>query len=116
MPVESESKSAGRTSVWPEVVPELLTIALPDRLRVPIGVRALGKRASNQRGRGSDAGSRWSDHAAESSHVPLAPADGVLGEIRPIRLTTGGPATAVELIVSGEGSPENPEIHSSAGD
>src|SRR5580658_8415526 len=105
MPVESESKTAGTTGVWPEQIPELLKIALPERLRVPIGVRGAGEGNVKPAGTKVRRGEPLVDHAAESSHVPLAPADGTLGEVRPIRLTTGGPAVAVELIVSGESPP-----------
>jgi electron transport complex protein RnfC len=105
MPVESESKTAGTTGVWPDQIPELLKIALPERLRVPIGVRSAGEGSVKPAGTRVRRGEPLVEHAAESSHVPLAPADGTLGEVRPIRLTTGGPAVAVELIVSGESPP-----------
>jgi len=48
------------------------------------------------------------DHPAESSHVPVAPANGILGVVRPIRLTTGRPAAAVELTVSDQSPQETP--------
>src|SRR5580704_5427706 len=110
MPVESESKTAGTTGVWPEQIPELVSIALPERLRVPIGVRGAGEATVKPAGMRVRRGEPLVDQAAESSHIPLAPADGTLGEVRPIRLTTGGPAVAVELIVSGESTQrlENP--------
>ena len=54
MPVESESKTARTTGVWPEQIPELLKISLPERLRVPIGIAGAGEA---QRKTGRDAGS-----------------------------------------------------------
>lgn len=95
---------------WPRQVPELLKISLPDRLRVPIGVRSAGEASVKPPGTSVRRGEPLVAHAAESSHVPLAPADGTLGETRPIRLTTGHPTVAVELIVSRESqaNSENP--------
>jgi Na+-translocating ferredoxin:NAD+ oxidoreductase subunit C len=106
MPVEAESKITG---AWPEQIPELLAIPLPERLSVPI---ALGGGEANVKPLGFPVrrGDPLVQHAAESAHIPLAPADGTLGETRPIRLTTGKPASALELIVSHESqtNPQNP--------
>jgi H+/Na+-translocating ferredoxin:NAD+ oxidoreductase subunit C len=82
---------------WP---PELLEVALPDRLLVPLGVASAGEVKVKPPGTSVRRGQPLVDQPAESSHVPLAPADGILGAVRPIRLTTGRPAAAVELTVS----------------
>jgi electron transport complex protein RnfC len=114
MPIESKSKSTKTAGVWPERVPELLKIGLPDRLLVPIGVRRAGEARVKPAGTLVRRGEPLVDHAAESSHVPLSPADGTLGEVCPVRLTTGAAAVAVELIVAGE-SPEGLENPSASG-
>jgi electron transport complex protein RnfC len=114
MPVEYESKTPIESAGWPDEPPELLKAALPDRLLVPIGMTGAGEAAAKSLGTQVRRGEKLVDHAAESSHVPLAPADGTLGNVRPIRLTTGRAATAVELIVSGD-SDENSE-NSAPGD
>jgi len=109
MPAERESKSAEKTaarttSLWPEQAPELLPIPLPDRLLVPIGIRGAGDASVKPAGTLIQRGDRIADHAAESSHVPLAPESGTLGQVRPIRLTSGQTAAAVELFVSNQPS------------
>jgi electron transport complex protein RnfC len=84
----------------------LLKVGLPDRLLVPLGVASGSEVKVKPPGTSVRRGQPLVDHPAESSHVPLAPADGILGDVRPIRLTTGRPAAAVELTVSDQSPQE----------
>ena len=102
MPAEKNAKSTRGPTLWPPAPPEFSRIALPDRLLVPLSVKSHGDAKPRPPGTKVRQGEPLAETPAESSHVPLAPAAGTLGNIRPIRLTTGRPATAVELIPSGE--------------
>jgi len=102
MSAEAESKSTQAAGIWPEQIPEFLLIPPPQRLRVPIGGRGVGEAGVKPPGTVVQRGQPLVETAVESSHVPLAPVDGILGEVRPIRLTTGAAAVAVELIVTGQ--------------
>jgi Na+-translocating ferredoxin:NAD+ oxidoreductase RnfC subunit len=91
----------------PDDLPDIIPIPFPARLWIPLGsggTSAKPKPPGTIIGRGRPV----AEKAAESSHIPLAPADGVLGIVRPIRLTNSRPASAVELIVSTNATP--PEI------
>jgi electron transport complex protein RnfC len=81
-------------------------VGLPDRLLVPLGVASAGDVKAKPPGTSVRRGQPLVDQPAESSHVPLAPANGILGTVRPIRLTTGRPAAAVELTVSDQSPQE----------
>jgi electron transport complex protein RnfC len=83
-------------------------VGLPDRLLVPLGVASGSDVKVKPAGTSVLRGQPLVDHPAESSHVPVAPANGILGVVRPIRLTTGRPAAAVELTVSDQSPQETP--------
>ena len=83
-------------------------MALPDRLLAPLGVASGSDVKVKPAGTSVLRGQPLVDHPAESSHVPVAPANGILGVVRPIRLTTGRPAAAVELTVSDQSPQETP--------
>ncbi|HEX4052826.1 MAG TPA: 4Fe-4S dicluster domain-containing protein [Tepidisphaeraceae bacterium] len=102
MPGERESKSSKAMAVWPDQPPEFSRVPLPDRLLVPLGAAGAEAKAPPS-GTVVHRGQVLVDRAPESSHLPVAPADGVLGHVRPIRLTNGRPAVAVELVVDRAG-------------
>ena len=105
--VESEStKPSGEEA--PQRPPKLSEVGLPDRLLVPLGVSSGGDVKVKPPGTSVRRGQPLVDQPAESSHVPLAPANGTLGVVRPIRLTTGRPVAAVELTVSDDFTQESP--------
>ena len=103
--VESESSKPSQDAQRP---PELSKVRLPDRLLAPLGVADVGQVKVKPPGTLVRRGQSLVDHPAELSHVPLAPADGILGDVRPIRLTTGRPAAAVELALSDQSPQEIP--------
>lgn len=102
MPGERESRSSKATAVWPEQPPEFSKVALPDRLLVPLGAAGAAAKTPPP-GTVVHRGQVLVERAPESSHLPVAPADGVLKNARPIRLTNGRPAIAIELMVDHAG-------------
>jgi len=94
---ESDERSNGAAALWPDQPPEFPKLPLPDRLLIPLGSETGGAKTSP--GTTVHRGQVLLKYPSESSHFPVAPADGTLGEVRLIRLTSGHPASAVELIV-----------------
>jgi Na+-translocating ferredoxin:NAD+ oxidoreductase RnfC subunit len=108
MPAETDARSTRGTTLWPPAPPEFSKVALPDCLLVPLSAKSGAQPKAKPRGTKLRPGDPVVESPAESSHVPLAPAAGTLGEIRPIRLTTGRAATAVELFPSGDTDETSP--------
>ncbi|MGD0541689.1 MAG: 4Fe-4S dicluster domain-containing protein [Tepidisphaeraceae bacterium] len=86
-------------SLWPIQPPEFSRLPLPDRLLVPLSARMGGEAKVLRAGTAVRKGHALVVRPAESSHVALAPADGVLENVRPIRLSNGRPTLAIELVV-----------------
>ena len=107
MPGISESRSSGKIELWPERLPEFSKLPLPDRLLVPLSARIGGEAKVLPAGTVVRRGQVLVVRAAESSHVALAPADGVLEHVRPIRLSNGRPTLAIEMAVDQTGTGEN---------
>jgi electron transport complex protein RnfC len=112
MPGERNSRSSKAMVVWPEQPPEFLKLELPDRLLVPLSAGS-GEAKVLPPGTAVRRGQTLVERAAESSHVPLAPADGALGNVRPIRLSNGRPIIAVEFIID-RNSREDSQIEANA--
>jgi H+/Na+-translocating ferredoxin:NAD+ oxidoreductase subunit C len=111
MPRETEPRSSGTTTLWPEHLPGFSRVALPDRLLVPLSGRG-GEAQALPPGAAVRRGQVLVQRTSESSHLPVAPADGILAGVRPIRLTSGRPTLAVELLVdrdAGDFGPESTE-------
>lgn len=106
MPVKDEVSSTDEPVVAQEQLPERITIDMPKRLWVPLGAGG-GNATPKSPGTRVRRGEPVAEKPAESSHIPLAPAAGTLGDERPIRLTNGKPASAVELIVSADAQAED---------
>lgn len=96
---------------WPTSPPEFSRLAVPERLFVPVSIKTGG----NAKAPGTKVrrGESLVESPAESSHIPLAPVAGTLGDVHPIRLTTGRLAAGVELIPSGNANEESPPLKSS---
>jgi Na+-translocating ferredoxin:NAD+ oxidoreductase subunit C len=99
MPGKTESRSSRELALWPEEPPEFSKLPLPDRLLVPLSARMGGEAKVLPPGTVVRKGQILVVRAAESSHVALAPADGVLEHVRPIRLSNGRATLAIELVV-----------------
>ncbi len=104
---KAESRMSRLISLWPEEPPEFSKLALPDRLLVPLSARIGGEAKVLPAGTAVRKGQILVVRAAESSHVALAPADGVLEHVRPIRLSNGRPTLAIEIVVDPAGSGES---------
>jgi electron transport complex protein RnfC len=98
----TEEKSPRGAAIWPDAPPAFEDLPLPQQLLVPLSVR-IGRDAKlKERGAKVRRGQSLVEDASEWSHVPVAPADGTLGNVRPIRLTTGRAASAIELTVEND--------------
>jgi electron transport complex protein RnfC len=106
MPAETEAKSTRGPAHWPAAPPEFASVSLPSRLLIPLSVKTGAAVTPRPPGTEVRRGEPLLENPAESSHVPLASATGKLGDIRPIRLTTGRPVAAVELFPSSDIEPE----------
>jgi electron transport complex protein RnfC len=101
MGLESDWNSAGLNAVWPEVPAKLAPMPLPTQLWVPLG-KGGDEAEVKPPGTVVVAGEPLVRHAAESSHIPLAPAAGAIGRIQEIQLTSGKSSLAVELKLSAQ--------------
>jgi Na+-translocating ferredoxin:NAD+ oxidoreductase subunit C len=99
MPGKSESRSSNKLALWPEELPAFSSLPLPDHLLVPLSARIGGEAKVLPAGTVVRKGQVLVVRAAESSHVALAPAAGVLENVRPIRLSNGRPTLAIEMAV-----------------
>jgi electron transport complex protein RnfC len=107
MPIQEAVKSDPPPPTAPQFLPDIIPIEMPTRLWVPLGTGS-GDATAKPPGTTVRRGESVIEKAAESSHIPLAPASGTLGNERPIRLTSGRPASAVELIVGPDTAPDLP--------
>jgi electron transport complex protein RnfC len=107
MPGKSDSRSSRELSLWPEQLPEFSALPLPDRLLVPLSARIGGEAKVLPAGTAVRRGQVLVVRAAESSHVALAPADGVLEHVRPIKLSNGRSTLGIEIAVDHTGTGEN---------
>jgi electron transport complex protein RnfC len=107
MPGKSDSRSSRELALWPEELPEFSPLPLPDRLLVPLSARIGGEAKVLPAGTAVRRGQVLVVRAAESSHVALAPADGVVEHVRPIKLSNGRATLAVEIAVDHSGAGEN---------
>ncbi|MGA2583132.1 MAG: 4Fe-4S dicluster domain-containing protein [Tepidisphaeraceae bacterium] len=86
-------------SLWPLEPPATQAIAAPPRMLVPLGARLESCCQAKPPGAAVDRGESVARIPLESSHIPLSPVTGKLGEIFPITLTNGQPTRAVEVFV-----------------
>jgi electron transport complex protein RnfC len=94
-------------ALWPEELPEFSRLAMPARLLVPLSARMGGEAKVLPAGTAVRKGQVLVVRAAESSHVALAPAAGVIEHVRPIRLSNGRPTLAIEMAVNPAGDGES---------
>src|SRR5215469_10901750 len=102
MPAESEAKSRRGPAHWPAAPQEFTELPLPNRLLIPLTVKPGTEAKPKPPNTKVRRGEAVAETPAESSHIPIAPTAGTIGEIRPIRLTNGQPVTAVEFVPTGE--------------
>lgn len=95
----SGNLSASDSSLWPAVPPVLREVALPRRLLVPLSGPGAAAPAARPAGASVRRGESLIEITSESSHAPLAPADGTLGSIQQVRLTNGRTVDAIALHV-----------------
>jgi electron transport complex protein RnfC len=110
MPAETEARMTRGPTPWPTSPPEFSKLAIPDRLLVPVNIKTGG----NAKAPGTKVrqGESLVESPAESSHIPLAPVAGTLGDVHPVCLTSGRLAAAVELIPSGNADDVSPPANS----
>jgi electron transport complex protein RnfC len=102
MPAETEAKTMRGPVHWPAAPPEFSSLPVPSQLLVPLTIRPGTEAKPKPPGTKVRRGESLVETPAESSHIPVAPTAGTIGEIRPIRLTSGQPVVAVELAPTGE--------------
>jgi len=93
-------------SLWPASPPVLRNVAMPRRLLVPLSGPGAAAPAAKSPGASVRRGESLIEITSESSHAPLAPADGTLGSIQQVRLTSGRTVDAIELLVDAEPTPK----------
>jgi ferredoxin len=92
-------------SGWPARPPVFAPLAAVDELRVPLAARPLSEPHERIRGNVRQ-GERLVDHAAESSHLPIVPADAIAEAEVQVPLTDGRKVPAARLRVAQAGPAE----------
>jgi electron transport complex protein RnfC len=95
--------SKATVSLWPAEPPLLRAMDAPARLMVPVGTRENAAVTPKPPGTAVRRGETLVQATVESSHIGLAPADGIIGPALEVQLTNGRRVAAVELLVSQNG-------------
>jgi electron transport complex protein RnfC len=95
----NDSSAIADASLPPDQPPALRQVEMPQRLLVPLSGRAAAAPAAKSSSASVRRGQTLIEIASESSHISLAPADGTLGSLQQVSLTSGRIVDAVELAV-----------------